>query len=77
MDLMIRLKELQRRMDQILGVPKMNERDRAKHTINARLTRLEDQISCVVLKLDECLTLIRSMADNKVDQDQRRAIVSI
>lgn len=34
MDLMIRLKELQRRMDQTLGAPKMSDRDRAKSTIS-------------------------------------------
>ncbi|RNA21314.1 potassium voltage-gated channel subfamily KQT member 1-like isoform X1 [Brachionus plicatilis] len=61
MDLMIRLKELQRRMDQILGVPKMNDRDRAKFTINARLSRLEEQMSNVDQKLDECLILLRSL----------------
>ncbi|CAF0820217.1 unnamed protein product, partial [Brachionus calyciflorus] len=61
MDLMIRLKELQRRMDQILGVPKLNDRDRAKYTVNARLSRLEDQVNNVNYKLDECLDLLKSL----------------
>lgn len=61
---MIRLKELQRRMDQILGVPKMSDRDRAKFTINARLSRLEEQMGNVDQKLDECLILLRSLPSN-------------
>lgn len=65
MDLMIRLKELQRRMDQILGVPKMNDRDRAKFTINARLSRLEEQVGSVDLKLDQCLDLLRSFPNSQ------------
>ena len=63
MDLMIRLKELQRRMDQILGVPKLNDRDRAKFTVNARLSRLEDQVTNVNHKLDECLYLLKFLPD--------------
>lgn len=65
MDLMVRLKELQRRMDQIIGVPKMNDRDRAKFTINARLSRLEEQVGNVDLKLDECLMLLRSLPNSQ------------
>ena len=69
---MIRLKELQRRFDQILGVPKMNERERAKHTIHARLVRLEDQVIQVNNKLDDCLSLLRMLPDirNQIDMQQ-------
>ena len=65
MDLMIRLKELQRRMDQILGVPKMNDRDRAKFTVNARLTRLEENVVSMNLKLDDCLTFLKMLPEVK------------
>lgn len=65
MDLMIRLKELQRRMDTIIGAPKMNDRDRAKFTVNARLSRLEEQVSSVNLKLDDCLTMLQVLSDIK------------
>ena len=65
MDLMIRLKELQRRMDQILGVPKTNEKDRSKFTVNARLSRIEEEMCVVNNKLDQCLTLLLELPDLK------------
>ncbi len=58
---MIRLKELQRRFDQMLGLPKVVERERGKYTINARLTRLEEQMLSVSDKLDECLSHLRKL----------------
>lgn len=59
MDLMIRLKELQRRMDQVLGQPRMNDRDRARYTISARLSRLEEQVIQINDKLGECLNILK------------------
>jgi hypothetical protein len=61
MDLMVRLKELQRRIDQMIGVPKGTERERIKNTLNARLLRLEDQVGNVHAKLDECLACLRAL----------------
>jgi hypothetical protein len=63
MDLMVRLKELQRRMDQILGVPKMSDRERAKFTINARLSRVEEQTILINSKLDDCIVMLRSLIE--------------
>ena len=67
MDLMIRLKELQRRMDQIIGVPKLNVevRERYKYTVSARLTKLEDQVNMLDHKLDECMNMLRMLPDIK------------
>ena len=67
MDLMIRLKELQRRMDQILGLPKMNVevRERCKYTVSARLSRLEEQMSMLDHKLDDCINMLRMLPDIK------------
>lgn len=65
MDLMIRLKELQRRMDQILGVPKMNDRERAKFTITARLSRLEEQVNLMNNKLEDCVSMLKMLPDIK------------
>ena len=62
---MIRLKELQRRIDQILGVPKMNDRERAKFTISARLSRLEEQVNVIHTKMDDCVTMLRMLPDVK------------
>ncbi len=72
-DLMIRLKELQRRMDQILGVPKMyiDIKERCKYTVSARLTRLEEQASLSNNKLDEILIMLmelkKGLETNKED----------
>lgn len=52
-------------MDQVLGVPRMNDRDRAKHTINARLTRLEEQVNTVNTKLDECINMLMMIPEIK------------
>jgi hypothetical protein len=67
MDLMIRLKELQRRMDQILGVPKMNieVKERCKYTVSARLNRLEDQVILSNGKLDECIHMLKMFTEIK------------
>jgi hypothetical protein len=64
---MIRLKELHRRFEQILGVPKIPERDRHKFTINARMTRLEEQLNQVNLKLDLCLNILNSNNNNNTN----------
>lgn len=75
MDLMIRLKELQRRMDQVLGQPKMNDRDRTKFTVQARLHRLEDQMLNVNQKIDDCLSLLKYLSENIPRfQEQHQAI---
>ena len=58
-DIMIRLKELQRRMDQTIGPPlKSNDKNRAKFTVNSRLSRLEDQMELIHTKLDRCVQLL-------------------
>ena len=54
-------------MDQVLGVPRTNERDRAKYTISARLNRLEEQFGIVNSKLDDCLNILRMLPTNKND----------
>jgi hypothetical protein len=56
---MIRLKELQRRMDQTLGPPmKSNDKNRFKFTVSSRLNKLEEQIESIHMKLDSCLSII-------------------
>ncbi len=68
-DIMIRLKELQRRMDQILGPPaKQNDKNRAKFTITARLVRLEEQVDLVHSKLDHCVSMLSFLPELKEKQ---------
>lgn len=68
-DIMIRLKELQRRMDQTLGLPtKQNDRNRAKFTITARLVRLEEQVDSVHSKLDHCVSMLTLLPEIREKQ---------
>ncbi len=59
-------------MDQVLGVPRTNERDRTKNTINARLNRLEEQFGIVNSKLDDCLNILRMLPANKNDTSSQQ-----
>ena len=43
----------------------MNDRDRAKFTVNARLTRLEENVISMNLKLDDCLTFLKMLPEVK------------
>ena len=74
MDIMIRLKELHRRIDQILGVPKttISDRDRVKYTVNARLSRIEDHVRLVDSKLDECLAMLRLLPEVKLQIERQQ-----
>jgi hypothetical protein len=65
MDLMIRLKELQRRIDQVIGVQKMSEKERVKSTVMARLIRLEDEVASLSTRMDVCLELLHDIRSNK------------
>ena len=78
MDLMIRLKELQRRMDQTIGPPsRSNDRERIRNTISARLTRVEDQLHQINVKIEDCLILIKAISvanNNKNSQNEVKRI---
>jgi hypothetical protein len=73
MDLMIRLKEFQRRMDQVLGQPKTSDRDnRARYTINARIARIEDHITGLNEKIDECVSMLQKLIENSENKNTNR-----
>ncbi|XP_019569247.2 potassium voltage-gated channel subfamily KQT member 1 isoform X1 [Rhinolophus sinicus] len=63
LNLMVRIKELQRRLDQSIGKPSLfisvseKSKDRGSNTIGARLNRLEDKVT----QLDQRLLLITDM----------------
>ena len=75
LNMMMRIKELQRRLDQTLGKPGAYHHgvDRKGNikpmTIGARLYRLEDQISKQDGKMDEVCRLLEKLSSM---QDQRR-----
>ncbi|XP_015444155.1 potassium voltage-gated channel subfamily KQT member 1 [Pteropus alecto] len=63
LNLMVRIKELQRRLDQSIGKPSLfisvseKSKDRGSNTIGARLNRVEDKVT----QLDQRLVLITDM----------------
>ncbi|ELU04696.1 hypothetical protein CAPTEDRAFT_111874 [Capitella teleta] len=69
LNMMVRIKELQRRLDQTLGKPGAwmvsSERDKQKVTIVARLARVENQVNKIDQKLDSVLHLLNSIVKSK------------
>ena len=53
-------------MDQTLGQPvKQIDKNRATHTIGARLIRVEDYVIQLHLKLDQCVSMLTLLPDLK------------
>uniref|UniRef100_A0A915ASJ1 Potassium voltage-gated channel subfamily KQT member 1 n=1 Tax=Parascaris univalens TaxID=6257 RepID=A0A915ASJ1_PARUN len=64
LNMMVRIKELQRRLDQTLGKPgqcQENSRKGQSMTIGARLTRVEMQLSSMDRKLETCMRLMQNV----------------
>ncbi|XP_072720645.1 potassium voltage-gated channel subfamily KQT member 1 isoform X3 [Ciconia boyciana] len=72
LNLMVRIKELQRRLDQSIGKPSLfisvseKSKDRGNNTIGARLNRVEDK----VIQMDQKLNLITDMLHHLVSRQQ-------
>ncbi|NWX97521.1 KCNQ1 protein, partial [Nothoprocta ornata] len=72
LNLMVRIKELQRRLDQSIGKPSLfitvseKSKDRGNNTIGARLNRVEDKIT----QMDQKLNLITDMLHHLVSSQQ-------
>ncbi|BFZ24981.1 hypothetical protein BsWGS_28020 [Bradybaena similaris] len=65
LNMMVRIKELQRRLDQTLGKPgnlyASSARDREKMTIGARMVRVETQVNHLDKKMDQALFLLNTL----------------
>nr|AWJ68226.1 putative potassium voltage-gated channel subfamily KQT 2 [Hirudo verbana] len=71
LNMMVRIKELQRRLDQTLGKPGImvsEEKDRQKLTIIARLSRVENQIEKMDTKLEDILGLLNTVVSTQQQQ---------
>ncbi|XP_019407245.1 PREDICTED: potassium voltage-gated channel subfamily KQT member 1 isoform X3 [Crocodylus porosus] len=72
LNLMVRIKELQRRLDQSIGKPSLfisvseKSKDRGNNTVGARLNRVEDKIT----QMDQKLNLITDMLQHLVSSQQ-------
>ncbi|XP_078315610.1 potassium voltage-gated channel subfamily KQT member 1-like isoform X2 [Crassostrea virginica] len=70
LNMMVRIKELQRRLDQTLGKPSTlyasgYHKDREKQTISARIVRCENQLNKMDQKLDQVLFMVNSILKSK------------
>ncbi|KAK7497266.1 hypothetical protein BaRGS_00011560, partial [Batillaria attramentaria] len=69
LNMMVRIKELQRRLDQTLGKPSClyssQARDREKMTIGARMVRVENQINRLDQKMDQAMFLLNTLLKTK------------
>ncbi|KAM8973778.1 potassium voltage-gated channel subfamily KQT member 1-like isoform 2-T2 [Pelodytes ibericus] len=72
LNMMVRIKELQRRLDHSLGKPGLflpeKGVDKGFYTVGARLMRLEDKVSQMDHKLDEILRVFRAQLVPEEDQ---------
>ncbi|XP_062465378.1 potassium voltage-gated channel subfamily KQT member 1 isoform X3 [Pezoporus occidentalis] len=72
LNLMVRIKELQRRLDQSIGKPSLfisvseKSKDRGNNTIGARLNRVEDKVT----QMDQKLNLITDMLHHLISCQQ-------
>ncbi|XP_061198436.1 potassium voltage-gated channel subfamily KQT member 1 isoform X5 [Neopsephotus bourkii] len=72
LNLMVRIKELQRRLDQSIGKPSLfisvseKSKDRGNNTIGARLNRVEDKVT----QMDQKLNLITDMLHHVISCQQ-------
>ncbi|XP_041131209.1 potassium voltage-gated channel subfamily KQT member 1-like isoform X3 [Polyodon spathula] len=80
--LMVRIKELQRRLDQSLGKPSLfqsaseKSKDRGTNTIGSRLNRVEDKITHMDQKLNHIADVLNCLASGLQSQPARPAVRS-
>ncbi|KAL3881261.1 hypothetical protein ACJMK2_027717, partial [Sinanodonta woodiana] len=69
LNMMVRIKELQRRLDQTIGKPLYlgNGRDKDRQTLCYKISQLENQINRVDRKMDQTLTLLNILVENSED----------
>ncbi|XP_038663389.1 potassium voltage-gated channel subfamily KQT member 1 [Scyliorhinus canicula] len=80
LNLMVRIKELQRRLDQSLGKPTMflsvseKSQDRGKNTIGARLNRVEEKVVDMDQKLNNITDMLQHLVANQQGQSHLQAV---
>ncbi|XP_051885235.1 potassium voltage-gated channel subfamily KQT member 1 [Pristis pectinata] len=79
LNLMVRIKELQRRLDQSLGKPTMflsvseKSQDRGKNTIGARLNRVEEKVVDMDQKLNTITDMLHRLVANQEGHSNSQA----
>nr|XP_054774659.1 potassium voltage-gated channel subfamily KQT member 1-like [Lytechinus pictus] len=73
LNMMVRIKELQRRIDTTLGKPgSMLFGDRKRQTVVARVAVVEQNMQLMDRKLDKCMQLLNILVDRTTPQPVRR-----
>eukprot|EP00057_Strongylocentrotus_purpuratus_P004868 XP_003729658.1 PREDICTED: potassium voltage-gated channel subfamily KQT member 1 isoform X2 [Strongylocentrotus purpuratus] len=73
LNMMVRIKELQRRIDTTLGKPaSMHLGDRKRQTVVARVAVVEQNMQLMDRKLDKCMLLLNILVDRTTPQPVRR-----
>ncbi|XP_059167095.1 potassium voltage-gated channel subfamily KQT member 1-like isoform X2 [Physella acuta] len=74
LNMMVRIKELQRRLDQTIGKPAYhgNIRDKEKLTLCSRIGRVETQINKMDLKLDQTIVLLNILVRQQQQQQKQQ-----
>ncbi|XP_071943159.1 potassium voltage-gated channel subfamily KQT member 1-like isoform X2 [Antedon mediterranea] len=70
LNMTVRLKELQRRMDQSLGRMPYAKGDKTKNTISGRILAVEEKVNEVDLKLEKCVKLMNKVLQTLEKQDK-------
>ncbi|XP_077569967.1 potassium voltage-gated channel subfamily KQT member 1.1 isoform X2 [Stigmatopora nigra] len=80
LNLMVRIKELQRRLDQSLGKINLfqtgSARDKENHSIGSRLSRMEDKIKNMDLVLNRIARSLNVLPDQRDDSEVERDTLS-
>ncbi|KAK6015102.1 hypothetical protein OSTOST_19480 [Ostertagia ostertagi] len=75
--MMVRIKELQRRLDQTLGKPGQDRASKATWggatTIGARLSRIELQMTCLERQMNTTVNLLTALCRQQASVSSRRA----
>ncbi|XP_059165421.1 potassium voltage-gated channel subfamily KQT member 1-like [Physella acuta] len=78
LNMMVRIKELQRRLDQTLGKPgslySSTARDREKMTIGARMVRVETQVNHMDKKMDQVIFLLNTLVKSKELNEESKEV---
>ncbi|XP_041364679.1 potassium voltage-gated channel subfamily KQT member 1-like [Gigantopelta aegis] len=73
LNMMVRIKELQRRLDQTLGKPNTlyssQSRDKEKLTVSARVVRMENEILSLDQKIDQVIYLLNTLLKQRQVND--------
>ncbi|XP_033101376.1 potassium voltage-gated channel subfamily KQT member 1-like isoform X2 [Anneissia japonica] len=76
LNMTVRIKELQRRVDQSLGRMPYAKGDKTKNTISGRILAIEDRVNEVDVKLEQCVSLLQAVLNTLQEQENWRVMLA-